>query len=338
MTGALIRAVNRISRMLPDERRQWVEALTAETVAVPGRWTRLAWVLGGLAVVAREMARQMLGETTRELSRMRGYVWLAPAVLVVPAVLALSVGPVPLVVTILFGLGGAALLLYRRAPRGRAPVVVYAAVVGAAAAVAVLTAVVIRQYPQAASGAGAPLYGSVLALLLAGYVVATVLLTRTGPDVARYALVGGLVSAALWTLAIPAGSLYRVSPAWLAGLYYAGLAAAFLGPPLLVAASLARRTGAAEPGILAGAATGMYAALSNLVGGLVLVLAMPERVPFDSDVLARHHTAADILGANVGEDLVLFIGLLVVWPLIGAVAGAVGTATALARRATTTNP
>lgn len=193
----LIRAVNRIARGLPDERRQWIEALTAETVAVPGRWARLGWVLGGLAVVANPVF-------AREVSRMRPYVWLVPAVLVVPAVLAPSVGPVPLVVTVLFGLGGAA-LLRRRASGGRAPVAAPVAVVGGVAAVAVLTAVVVRRYPQAAAGAGAPLYGSVLALLLAGYVLATVLLSRTGPDVARYALVGGLVSAALWTLGIPAG-------------------------------------------------------------------------------------------------------------------------------------
>jgi hypothetical protein len=314
----LIRVVNRVGRVLPDERREWLEALIAETTQAPGRWSRLGWVLGGLAVIAKEVSAVL---------------WFVPAVLVVPAVLAPSVGLVPLVVTTLFGLG--AMVVLRRAPvRGRVPVVLIAAV----AAVAVLSAVVIRRYPQAAAGAGAPLYGSVLALLLAGYLVAAVLLARVGRDVARYAFVGGLASAALCTLCAPAGSLYHLSPAWLNGIYHAGIAAAFLGPPLLVAAYLARRQGSAELGILAGAATGMYAALANLIGGLVLVLALPERVPFDSDVLIRNHTAADILGANVGEDLVLYIGLLVIWPLIAAIAGAGGAATALARRSPTTNP
>lgn len=217
----------------------------------------------------------------------------------------------------------------------REPVSAFAAhavLVAAVAAVATLTTVVIRRYPQAASGPGTLLYGSLLALLLAGYLAATVQLTRISPVGVRCALPAGLVTAALWTLATPAGSRYHLSPTWLATLYAAGLVVAFTAPPLLVAGYLTRRTGAVGQGILAGAATGMYAALVNLIGGLALVLAMPERVPFDSDVLIRHNTAADILGANVGEDLVLFIALLLIWPLAGALLGVAGSAFTLPRR------
>ncbi len=142
-------------------------------------------------------------------------------------------------------------------PTGGPAVALFAVVVAAVVAVAALTVVVIRRYPQAASGSGTLLYGSLIALLAGAHV--------------------------------------------------------------------ARRTGAVEQGLLAGTATGMYAALANLIGGLILVLALPGRVPFDSDVLRRHHTPAAILGANVGEDLVLFIGLLLVWPLVGLVLGAAGS-------------
>src|SRR5262249_1788951 len=133
MTGALIRVVNRISRVLPDERRHWVEALTAETVVVSGRRAQLGWILGGLALLARQMV----------VSWVRPVVWLVPVVLIVPAVLVPSVGPIPIAVTVLFGLC-AAVFLNRHAPHGRFPVAVYAIVAVAAAAVAVLAAIVIR--------------------------------------------------------------------------------------------------------------------------------------------------------------------------------------------------
>jgi hypothetical protein len=80
--------------------------------------------------------------------------------------------------------------------------------------------------------------------------------------------------------------------------------------------------------VLTGAATGMYAALANLIGGLILVLALPGRVPMDDDVLARHHTPADILGANVGEDLVVYVFLLIAWPVAAAFLGMLASAVA----------
>ena len=322
---ALVAAVQRCGRALPADRREWVEALLAETAWVRGRRRQVTWVLGGFAVLAREV--------TREVVRMRpwGLPGLVAAVLLVPAVLVPSVGPVPLVATVLAvsGAAGGAALLRRRvgrwpwpAPRpatdGRTAPATQVVVTTAVAAVAALTAVVIGRYPEAASGSGAPLYGTLLALLLAGYLVVSVLLARTDPVAARHALVAGLVSGALWTLGAPAGARYDVSSPWLGVLYGAGLVVALVAPPLLVAVRPTRRDGAVERGVLAGAATGMYAALANLLGGLALVLALPERVPIDSAVLARHDTAAAILAASVGEDLVSFVGLLLLWPIAAA--------------------
>jgi len=48
----------------------------------------------------------------------------------------------------------------------------------------------------------------------------------------------------------------------------------------------------------------------------------------DDDLLARHHTPAEILGANVGEDLVLYVLLLLAWPVAGALLGLLGSALA----------
>jgi hypothetical protein len=95
-------------------------------------------------------------------------------------------------------------------------------------------------------------------------------------------------------------------------------------PALLAGRLSAWRTGMVEQAVLAGAATGAVAALANLVGGLVLVLALPGRVPTDSDVLAHHHAPDAILGANVGDDLVVFILLLLAWPVVGTAFGAIG--------------
>ncbi|HKD97169.1 MAG TPA: hypothetical protein VKB69_06135, partial [Micromonosporaceae bacterium] len=192
------------------------------------------------------------------------------------------------------------------------------AVISAVAAVAVLAFVVVDRYPQVGQGAGTPLYVGLTVLLLSAYVVATYTLTRVDRVAATWGLVAGVLGAALLTLGMPAGGTYHVSGPLLL-VYGAGLVAAFAGPPAVVAALVTRRDRSVQRGILAGAATGMYAALANLVGVLVLVMALPGRVPMDSDVLALHHTAADILGANVGEDLAVYVALLLGWPVVAVV-------------------
>jgi len=201
------------------------------------------------------------------------------------------------------------------------------AVVGGVAAVAGLMVPVFVRYPQVGQGSGTPLYLGLTAVLLAGYVAATFAITRRFPGVARDAAVAGGIAALLWTLGTPAGGRYHTEGS-MAMLYGIGLAVAFAGPPILVAARRARRGAPLERGVLIGAATGMYAALVNLIGGLILVQALPARVPMDDDVLARHHTPAEILGANVGEDLVLYVLLLLAWPVAGALLGLLGSALA----------
>jgi hypothetical protein len=42
------------ARLLPPGRREWAEAVRAETSQVPGGWPRLRWTAGGLYLVARE--------------------------------------------------------------------------------------------------------------------------------------------------------------------------------------------------------------------------------------------------------------------------------------------
>lgn len=207
-------------------------------------------------------------------------------------------------------------------------------VAGLVLAVGVLTTLVIDRYPEVASGRGTPLYTTLLGVVLAGYVLATVLLTRRYAVGAGYGLVAGLATAVLWTVGLPAGGAYHPGSPWLGALYGLGLVLVFTVPAVLAGLRSVRRTTMVEQGVLAGAATGAVAALTNLVGGLVLVLVLPERVPADSDVLATHHTPDAILGANVGEDLVLFILLLVVWPVVGTALGTLGGAVAGMRRAT----
>jgi len=197
---------------------------------------------------------------------------------------------------------------------------------GALGVTVVLVAAVIEQYPQAVSGSGTPIYATMLSLVLAGYAVATVLLTRVDLLAVRWAMPAGLVAAVLWTLGMPVGGAYRLSMPWLDLFYAVGLVVAFTAAPVVAAAMVARRTGAVERVVLTGAATGMYAALANLIGGLILVLVLPGRVPLDPSVLNHYHTPTDILGASVGEDLVPYVLLLLGWPLVGTFLGIIGNA------------
>jgi hypothetical protein len=180
-----------------------------------------------------------------------------------------------------------------------------------------LTLTVIMRYPYVASGAGTVIYTTLLVVALAGYLLFALRISVPGGTLA------GVLAGALLTLGMPAGSGYRLTPSGLELGYRVALVLAVLALPALAAARTARRTGRYEDGLLAGMWSGMVAALVNLVAGLALVLLLPSRVPMDSDVLRRAHTAADILAGNVGEQLVVYIGLLVVWPVF---AGALGTA------------
>ncbi len=50
-------AARGVARLLPAERRDWAEAVWAETHEVPPGLTRLAWRAGGVWVLAREALR-----------------------------------------------------------------------------------------------------------------------------------------------------------------------------------------------------------------------------------------------------------------------------------------
>jgi hypothetical protein len=51
MTSRLVRAA---MRLMPARRRDWAEALWAETGQAPIGWARLAWRAGGVRLIARE--------------------------------------------------------------------------------------------------------------------------------------------------------------------------------------------------------------------------------------------------------------------------------------------
>jgi len=275
MTTAVAAFVMLAGRLLPTGRREWVEALVAESRAVPDGYRRLAWLLGSLPILVKEVLRM----------RLTGNPWL-PRIAMVAAVLA----------------------------------------------VAVLTVANMIRYPAITSGFGTVIYSTLLVVVLAVDLGLTVLLTRAGSPAVRYGMLAGLVTAALWTLGTPAGNKFHVSAPWLDALYNAGLVAVFTVPLCVAGWFVARRTGALEQGVLTGIMTGAYAAVANLIGGLILVIALPGRVPFDSDVLRHHQTPADILAGNVGEDLVVFIGLLLLWPMLGALLGTLGGALGAAPR------
>ncbi|HET7017462.1 MAG TPA: hypothetical protein VFI65_26305 [Streptosporangiaceae bacterium] len=61
LTRGLIWLLGGAERLLPPSRRQWIEAVRAETEQVPAGWTQLSWLAGGLWLVFREanMARKI---------------------------------------------------------------------------------------------------------------------------------------------------------------------------------------------------------------------------------------------------------------------------------------
>jgi hypothetical protein len=329
MSVGMRQLLTRVSRRLPTARREWVEAILAETDSVPGRWGRASWVAGAFPVLIAQIAEVVTMNASRSAWTLR--------MVVVGAVAAVA------------GLVAVVFDRYPQAGEG-AGTVLY---IG-------LTMVVLAAYLVATfrltSGRLTPAHGRSAS-------------SRAG-QLPAVALGAGLLSALVWTLGTPAGGLYHVDGP-LVALYAIGLAVAFAGPPAVAGAIVTRRTEAGasadgrsassrasadgrsassrasadgrsassravEQGIVAGAAAGMFAALANLIGGLILVVALPGRVPMDTDVLARHHTAQDILGANVGEDLVLYVGLLLAWPVAGALLAALaGAATGLRARPST---
>jgi hypothetical protein len=54
LTRVLAGLAGTAARLLPPGRRDWAEAVRAETSQVPGGWPRLRWTAGGLWLVARE--------------------------------------------------------------------------------------------------------------------------------------------------------------------------------------------------------------------------------------------------------------------------------------------
>jgi hypothetical protein len=227
-------------------------------------------------------------------------------------------------------LWGGVKTMLREASMHELRLVRFAAIVPAGVVIA-LSATILLRYPRAAGGDGGILYSAILALLLAGYLAAAWLLTSgealPGRVAAlRRATVAGDAAAVVLAFGLNFSTATRV--------WY--LAVAVTLPPLIAAFTVVRSTGRLETGILTGAWTGMTAAMANLMLGMVLILALPSRVPMDSDVLRHNNTAADILAANIGESLVGYILFLAAGPALGVLFGLLGTAMGYRWRSTQT--
>jgi len=318
-------AMLRLSRGLTPEVRGWLTALAAESESIPEARNRLMWTLGAVRLLVRDVSRM---RTVRQASVIA--IVIGVPVLLVPLGAPVALTALALAAALLAGIAGGNAVRLAPGPKTIAwpPRV---AVVTAAIAVIALAVRVCQIYPQVLRGAGTSLYIGLLATVLAAYTFVTWLLTSAGRSIAGPALIGGATAAALWTAALPAGAMYSTPGGWPTALYAIGLTVAFAAPAAIVAAVVTRQRDAMW-GSLAGALTGGYAAVANLVGGLILVMALPNRVPADSDVLARYHTPSDILGATVGEDLAVFVALMIAWPIVGLLVGLAASAAVTDRR------
>jgi hypothetical protein len=170
----------------------------------------------------------------------------------------------------------------------------------------------------------------VLALLLAGYAIVTVLFTRrTGPQW-RVGARTGVIVAGCWAVEVTAGNVLG-DHAWVRVLYMAAnigvLVATLAGG--VIAGARNRRLGA---GVLAGVYSGVIGAMVPLIELLALAYLFPGLVGSDPQNIAeaaRSHTGS-VLQFAVGDDMVAGISHLLLGPALGALLGTLGGAIGLA--------
>jgi hypothetical protein len=312
----LAAALTAVLAALPSSRTEWARAHLAEADRVPAGWARVRWLAGGLlwAIRDRAIVLPLAG------------IAAAGAVIVLPLV-SQALAAVAAVIA-LAGVGALVLL----APDAAVAAPRLVTIAGVVAAALLVTYVVVR-YPAAASGDGGPVYLTLTAVLLAGYALTAVLLTRRagharraelGAVLRRGTAYGAAAGVLAWTAAVPFGGI-TAGHVWVLDALYR---LAVLAVVVATAAVVATRTRNAVAGLW----TGMVGALTLFLLGVGASAAFAGRLPVDSDVLAhRPATAAttEILGANVGETVVVYVLALVAGPLLGAVAGSVGQAIAL---------
>src|SRR5689334_18603145 len=76
LSRGLAALVRGLAGMLADGRRDWVHALLAEAGQLPGRSARLAWLAGGLWLVAREVVLNRVIQVLAFAAGAVGLVWI----------------------------------------------------------------------------------------------------------------------------------------------------------------------------------------------------------------------------------------------------------------------
>ena len=357
MDRLLAGLIRRLAGLLADGRRDWVQALLAEVDDVPARSARLAWLGGGLWLVAREVLMNRIIQVLGFGAGAVALVWIGWPGAASNAATAVNR---MWVVGVLVLLAGLPLLVRRYVGPVRPGWAPAAARIGGYAVVLALIAAK-NTKDRLGGGLGSyfpvilPLWGMQIVglLVLAGYVAGLLVLTSRRVMFTRRVLpvaagVGALTAVVLYPLA-PFGTDTMLEQAMHGGtvadyLVLTCFALAAVAVPVAVHALVTRLAGPdTRPGILAPrrqavvATTGAMAVAAILVAlfTTLTIALLPHRVPLQpaSDgtcptcapstivvppSLRAEYTLEESIGA-AGQGT--FLALLVV-PLVGAVIAA----------------
>lgn len=198
---------------------------------------------------------------------------------------------------------------------------VRAVVLAAAAAALVLAGYGLVRYPGLRAGAGAWGAGAFLLVLLSGYAMGALSLSRGTTPAAliarRNGLLGGLAIGVAWLLALAPTGLLK---AWV----FIPLMVALLGP-----ASVAVLTGLASRDVRAARSAGLW---SGLVGGLLVFVVWVTTTyvrngrPYDPQLIRDFHRshAHDLATYAVSDNLGAALGLLLIVPVVALALGSLG--------------
>jgi hypothetical protein len=202
--------VRTLAGLLPEHRRDWVEALLAETDDLPSHSARLAWLGGGLWLVVREVVMNRIVQALAFVAGAVGLVWIAW-----PGAATNSATPVNrmYVVVTLVLLAGLPLLVRRYfgpARPGWAPLVTR--IGGYGVVLALIAATAVQERIGSQLGAYFPVIAPVwvmdagFLLVVAGYVAGLLILTSRRVQFTRRVLpialgIGALTAAVLFPLA-----------------------------------------------------------------------------------------------------------------------------------------
>ena len=289
--AALLRC---LAGLVPASRRDWAQALQAEADQVPAGWSRLAWLVGGVRLAAREVALgRRLGYPLAFAAAAAGMAWSAwsgppgdPAIVV-------NRVDVIMIAIILTGLSWA----IRRA-RGPVAGGGLARLVRTGGYAAVLALVLVKAAvervadapPNNLEGSARAWVGEVVFLaVMAGYAAVILAFTaRRSPATPATVAIGTATGAVIGVLVYALGPLgfpLRFTGPWPARLYDAAMAVgALLALCAPVAAGLAatRRADRPQPagsrwrqGAMAGLCTGAAAALVVAVLSTATIALLP---------------------------------------------------------------